>query len=48
VVKRFDGFIAQYLGDGVLIYFGYPQATLDTPRPMRTIPNEVFGQGSMS
>src|SRR5262249_19602670 len=26
VVKRFEGFIAQYLGDGVLIYFGYPQA----------------------
>jgi len=23
-------------------------STLDTPRPMRTIPNEVFGQGSMS
>ena len=23
-VARFDGFIAQYLGDGVLVYFGYP------------------------
>ena len=25
-VKEFDGNIAQYLGDGVLVYFGYPQA----------------------
>jgi class 3 adenylate cyclase len=27
VVGRFDGFVAKYMGDGVLIYFGYPQAT---------------------
>ena len=26
VVSRFDGFIAQYLGNGVLVYFGYPAA----------------------
>ena len=26
VVSRFDGFVAQYLGDGVLVYFGYPVA----------------------
>ena len=25
-VVRFDGFVAKYMGDGVLIYFGYPQA----------------------
>jgi class 3 adenylate cyclase len=25
-VRRFDGFVAKYMGDGVLIYFGYPQA----------------------
>jgi class 3 adenylate cyclase len=25
-VHRFGGFIAKYLGDGVLIYFGYPEA----------------------
>ncbi len=25
-VKRYDGFVAQYLGDGILAYFGYPQA----------------------
>jgi hypothetical protein len=26
IVRRFGGFVAQYLGDGVLVYFGYPQA----------------------
>ncbi|EIG63523.1 adenylate/guanylate cyclase family protein,transcriptional regulatory protein,putative transcriptional regulator [Bradyrhizobium sp. WSM1253] len=26
VASRFDGFVAQYLGDGVLVYFGYPAA----------------------
>jgi class 3 adenylate cyclase len=29
VIQRFDGSIAQYLGDGVLVYFGYPQAHED-------------------
>ncbi len=28
-VRRFDGFVAKYLGDGVLVYFGYPQAHED-------------------
>src|SRR5262249_15623743 len=28
-VARFDGFRAKYMGDGVLIYFGYPQAHED-------------------
>ena len=28
-VARFDGFIAQYLGDGILAYFGHPQAHED-------------------
>jgi class 3 adenylate cyclase/predicted ATPase len=26
---RFDGFVAKYMGDGILIYFGYPQAHED-------------------
>jgi class 3 adenylate cyclase len=38
-VRRFGGFVAKYLGDGVLVYFGYPQplsrsppsSPLDTP-----------------
>jgi class 3 adenylate cyclase/predicted ATPase len=29
VVTRYDGHIAQYLGDGLLIYFGYPQSHED-------------------
>ena len=29
-VQRFGGFVAKYMGDGVLVYFGYP-------RPMRTM-----------
>jgi hypothetical protein len=28
-VRRFDGFVAKYMGDGVLIYFGYPHAHED-------------------
>ena len=23
-VRRFEGFVAKYMGDGVLVYFGYP------------------------
>ena len=32
VIQRFDGYIAQYLGDGLLVYFGYPQAHEDNAR----------------
>ena len=28
-VQRFEGFVAKYMGDGVLVYFGYPQAHED-------------------
>ena len=35
-VRRFGGFVAKYMGDGVLIYFGYPQAHEDdTERAVR-------------
>jgi class 3 adenylate cyclase/tetratricopeptide (TPR) repeat protein len=35
-VQRFGGFVAKYMGDGVLIYFGYPQAHEDdAERAMR-------------
>ncbi len=28
-VRRFDGFVAKYMGDGVLVYFGFPHARED-------------------
>ena len=28
-VRRFDGFVAKFMGDGVLVYFGYPHAHED-------------------
>jgi class 3 adenylate cyclase len=32
VIARYDGHIAQYLGDGLLVYFGYPTAHEDDAR----------------
>ena len=29
IIVRYDGFVAKYMGDGVLVYFGYPQAHED-------------------
>jgi class 3 adenylate cyclase len=35
-VQRFGGFVEKYMGDGVLVYFGYPQAHEDdTERAVR-------------
>ena len=31
IINSFDGFIARYMGDGLLVYFGYPQAHEDDP-----------------
>jgi class 3 adenylate cyclase/predicted ATPase len=37
VIGRYDGHIAQYLGDGLLVYFGYPRAHEDdAQRAVRT------------
>jgi class 3 adenylate cyclase len=30
-VQRFGGFVAKYMGDGVLVYFGYPRRTKTIP-----------------
>jgi class 3 adenylate cyclase/predicted ATPase len=32
VIERMGGYIAQYLGDGLLVYFGYPVAHEDDPQ----------------
>jgi class 3 adenylate cyclase len=34
-IERFDGYVARYMGDGVLAYFGYPQAHEDDARRAR-------------
>jgi class 3 adenylate cyclase len=35
-IGRYEGFLAKYMGDGVLVYFGYPQAHEDdTERALR-------------
>ena len=26
VISRFDGYVARHMGDGMLVYFGYPRA----------------------
>jgi class 3 adenylate cyclase/tetratricopeptide (TPR) repeat protein len=31
-VERFDGHVAKFLGDGILVYFGYPVAREDHPQ----------------
>ena len=31
VIERFGGFTGQYLGDGILAYFGYPEAHENDP-----------------
>ena len=32
VINRFEGHVAKYLGDGILVYFGYPRAHEDDAR----------------
>src|SRR6266702_4448466 len=49
VIQRFDGHIAQYLGDGVLVYFGYPQAHEDdAQRAIRTGLGMVEAMGALN
>ena len=36
-IRRYDGFVAKYMGDGILVYFGYPRAHEDeAERSVRT------------
>ena len=36
-IRRFGGYVARYMGDGLLVYFGYPQAHEDdAERALRT------------
>ena len=45
-VQRCGGFVAKYMGDGVLVYFGYPQAHEDdAERAVRAGPELVAAVG---
>ncbi len=43
VISRFEGHIAQYLGDGLLAYFGYPTAHEDDPQRAVRVGLEIVG-----
>src|SRR5207344_1578337 len=57
VIQRHEGYMAQYLGDGILVYFGYPVAHEDDARrAVRTgleivqalhkqVPSPLVGEG---
>jgi class 3 adenylate cyclase len=46
-VGQFAGFVAKYMGDGVLIYFGYPEAHEDdAERAVRAGPSSTRSEGS--
>lgn len=47
-VRRFAGFVAKYMGDGVLIYFGYPQAHEDdAERAVRAALEAIAAVGAL-
>src|SRR4029450_4750374 len=49
VITRFDGHIAQLLGDGLLVYFGYPQAHEDDAhRAVRTGLGSLAAMGDLN
>lgn len=49
VIARFDGNIAQYLGDGLLVYFGYPAVHEDdAQRAVRTALGIVMAIGKLN
>ncbi|MBE9508851.1 MAG: AAA family ATPase, partial [Chloroflexi bacterium] len=49
VIQGFDGHIAQYLGDGLLVYFGYPQAHEDDAhRAVRSALGIVEAMGTLN
>jgi TOMM system kinase/cyclase fusion protein len=49
VIARYEGHIAQYLGDGLLVYFGYPQAhEYDAQRAVRAGLGMVEAMGQLN
>jgi len=48
VVAGFDGFVAKYMGDGVLVYFGYPRAHEDdAERAVRAGLGSIYAVGRL-
>jgi predicted ATPase/class 3 adenylate cyclase len=49
VIRGFDGHVAQYLGDGLLVYFGYPRAHEDDAhRAVRAALGMVEAMGTLN
>jgi class 3 adenylate cyclase/predicted ATPase len=49
VIQRYEGYIAQYLGDGLLVYFGYPRAHEDdAQRAVRAALGIVEAMGQLN
>jgi class 3 adenylate cyclase len=60
VIQRYDGHLAQYVGDRILVYFGYPAAHEDdAKRAVRTgleiipaiqekVPSPLAGEGTLN
>ena len=49
VIARYEGHIAQYIGDGLLVYFGWPQAHEDdAPRAVRAGLGMVEAMGQLN
>jgi class 3 adenylate cyclase/predicted ATPase len=49
IITRFDGHIAQLLGDGLLVYFGYPHAHEDDPhRAIRAALGILAAMGNLN
>ena len=49
VVERYDGHVAKYMGDGMLAYFGYPQAHEEDPeRAVRAALDLVQAVGGLT
>lgn len=47
VIQRFEGHIGKYLGDGVLVYFGYPTAHEDDARRAVLAAVDIIGEAKL-
>ena len=45
VIARYEGFVARYVGDGILTYFGWPKAQIQSPKSWRRYTKASPGSG---